>query len=267
MQETKYAGHARELAAEATKGKADVILSAGGDGTLHQVLNGLFDAETTILPVLGVIPLGSGNDFAGSIGASATGNTILDLLKREPKATDVGTISCQDAQGNEITRYFINVCSLGMGPATVMQMEKMPAQLDTDLKYFVSIVKTFFTFKPQPLELNSTRWQWGGKALLVAIANGKSFGNRIYVAPEAKPDDGVFNILIATSMPLLSFLPYLQKLKTKQKVNDARVIYHEERRLELKSTQRVALEAEGELVGYLPAIVEARAGKVRFLRA
>lgn len=267
VQETKYAGHARELSAEATKSETDVILSAGGDGTLHQVLNGMLDARRETYPILGVIPLGSGNDFAGAVGASTNTGTILDLLKHEPKATDVGQVVCRDKQGHETTRYFINVCSLGMGPATVMQMEKMPKWLGTDLKYFASIIKTFFTFKPPQVEINSSCWQWSGRALLLAIANGKSFGNRIYVAPGAKPDDGVFNILLAANMPLLRFLPYLQKLKAKQKLSDARVKYYEESRLELTSTQRVALEAEGELVGFLPAIVETQAVKIRFLRA
>lgn len=264
--ETKHAGHARELAASAVRDKVDLILSAGGDGTLHQVLNGMFDAAD-VFPTLGVIPLGSGNDFAGAIGATVNAKAILDLLKQDGKPTDVGVVSCWDSQGNETKRYFINVCSLGMGPATVMQMERMPAWLGADLKYYFSIVKTFFAFKPQSIELNTTDFQWQGGALLLAIANGKSFGNRIYVAPDSRPDDGVFNLLLATSMPLLRFLPYLQTLKAKQKVNDYRVIYLERKKIELKSKQQVALEAEGELIGHLPATIEVATTKVRFLRA
>jgi len=264
--ETKYAGHARALATQAAQNKFEVILSAGGDGTLHQVLNGLFDSGINPLPALGVIPLGSGNDFAGAINVTAKAQVLLDLLDQGGKPTDVGLVSCKDVNGQSTNRYFINVCSVGMGPATVRQMEKAPAWLGANGRYLISILKTFFTHKPEPVELKTANWNWRGAVRVLAIANGKSFGNRIYLAPEAKQDDGLFNLFMAADVPLFKFLMYLQTLKQRRKITDARIHYAMADRVEVFSTEKVALEAEGEHVGYLPALIEMKSKVISFLR-
>lgn len=264
--ETKYAGHARELAAQVAQRKDEVILAAGGDGTLHQVLNGLFDAGKNESVTLGVIPLGSGNDFAGTIGATANEKDILDLIMRGGKPTDVGLIVCKDLTGQDTARFFINVCSLGMGPATVRQMEKAPAWLGANGRYLTSILKTFFTHKPQLVELKTASWNWSGTMRVLAVANGKSFGNKIYLAPDAKQDDGLFNLFVAADLPLLKFLLYLQTLKQPRKVTDAGIYYAETNQIEISAPERVAIEAEGEAVGFLPAMISIKPLAVSFLR-
>jgi len=263
--ETRYAGHATELAREVAS-KFATILSAGGDGTLNQVLNGVLASPGKMLPTLGLIPLGSGNDFAGAIGASASAQQLLQLLNQGGKPTDVGFISCKDLNGDEQQHYFINVCSAGMGPGTIKQMEKAPAWMGTNLRYLTSIIKTFFTYTPEPIELKTQTWNWRGAARVLAIANGKSFGNRIYLAPEAKQDDGLFNLFVAGEVPLLKFLLYLQTLKRARKINDARIHYALTNKIEITSEQPVAIEAEGELVGFLPATISMKLGAVSFLR-
>lgn len=264
--ETKYAGHARELATQAAQNNFEVILSAGGDGTLHQVLNGLFDSGINPLPTLGVIPLGSGNDFAGAINVTAKAQVLLDLLDQRGKPTDVGLVSCKDASGQNTNRYFINVCSIGMGPATVRQMEKAPAWLGANGRYIISILKTFFTHRPESVELKTANWNWQGAVRVLAIANGKSFGNRIYLAPDAKQDDGLFNLFLAGDVPLFKFLMYLQTLKRSRKITDARIHYAMSDCVEVFSAEKVALEAEGEHVGYLPALIEMKSKAISFLR-
>jgi len=266
VRETKYAGHARELAAQAAQNKTEVILSAGGDGTLHQVLNGVFDAGTETQTTLGVIPLGSGNDFAGAVGATTNGKDILEIIARGGKPTDVGLILCKDFAAQDMTRYFINVCSMGMGPATIKQMEKAPLWVGVNGRYLTSILKTFFTHKPEQLELKTSTWNWQGKARVLAIANGKSFGNKIYLAPDAKQDDGLFNLFVAADLPLLKFLRYLQTIKKSRKVTDAGIYYAETNQIEISAPERVAIEAEGEAVGFLPATISIKPLAVSFLR-
>ncbi|TXH27864.1 MAG: YegS/Rv2252/BmrU family lipid kinase [Cyclobacteriaceae bacterium] len=264
--ETHYAGHARGLAQQATENKFEVILSAGGDGTLHQVVNGVLDSKLNKLPTIGIIPLGSGNDFAGAVGVTANASLLLNLLEQGGKPTDVGLISCKDSAGENSNRYFINVCSLGMGPATVKQMEKAPAWLGVNGRYLVSILKTFFTHKPERLEVKTANWNWGGAVRVLAIANGKSFGNKIYLAPEAKQDDSLFNLFVAGDVPLLKFLIYLQTLKRRRKVTNASVYYAVADKVEITAPDNLAIEAEGEHVGFLPAMVEMKRAGVSFLR-
>jgi diacylglycerol kinase (ATP) len=266
--ETQYGNHAPQLAAEAVLKKPDVIISAGGDGTLNQVLNGMMNvAHENALPALGLIPLGSGNDFAHSASLNADPDLLLDLLARnQTKPTDIGKVVCRNGKNEEITHYFINVCSLGMGPATVKRMEKAPTWLGADLKYLLSIVQTFFTHKPEQVEVETSSWNWKGSARVVAIANGQSFGNKIYIAPDAKMDDGMFSTFIASNLPLLKFLLYLQKLKGKKKITDDQIIYNNTEKVAIRSENDVMLETEGELIGFLPASIKMLPSQIRFFR-
>ena len=211
VSETTYAGHALVLAAESITKKFDCVLSAGGDGTLHQVINGILrKGDQQKIPSIGVIPLGSGNDFATACGLTSDPISIVQLMQaNKPKPTDVGKINCWDNNVSEVQKYFINVCSVGMGPATVKRMEHQPKWMWSDVRYFVSIIQTFLSHRPEPLEIKTEHGNWKGSARVFAIANGKSFGNKIYIAPDALLDDGVFNTFLASDLSLFRFLLYL----------------------------------------------------------
>jgi diacylglycerol kinase (ATP) len=264
--ETQFANHAIQLAEDAATKGFDIILSAGGDGTLNQVVNGIVRSSVSITPTLGIIPLGSGNDFAGTMNITGKPDQLLQLLKQnKPQPIDVGKISCLDKEGKSLDKYFINVCSLGMGPATVHRLERMPRWIGPGFRYFVSVLNTFFTHPTEKFEVRTPEWTWKGSARVVTIANGKSFGNKIYIAPDARPDDRIFSTFIATDMPLLKFLFVLQTIKLKKHAHDDRVIYSTAKELEITSPDPAWIEAEGELVGLLPARVEIQMGRMQFL--
>jgi diacylglycerol kinase (ATP) len=268
LAETAYASHATRLASEAPSQGFDCVLSAGGDGTLHQVINGiLLNGNSDALPSIGVIPLGSGNDFATACDIETNATSIIKLLKENsPKPTDVGKILCEDSHGNKIQKYFINVCSLGMGPATVQQMEKSPKWMRADLRYFTAIVQTFFNHQPEKISLKTENWEFSGKVRVFAVANGKSFGNKIFIAPDAKMEDGWLNTFLASDLPLAKFLWYLQTIKQKKKITDSRIEYTKVKEVSLSSPQKLLLEAEGELVGQLPAQIEIIENRIKFFR-
>jgi diacylglycerol kinase (ATP) len=266
VEETLYAGHAVQLAAVNAQ-NFDTIISAGGDGTLNQVLNGLLSKSFDSLPKLGIIPLGSGNDFAGAIGLGAEVDQLVSLLKEnKPLLTDIGKIVCHDSSSKEITKYFINVASTGMGPATVLQMEKMPRWLGTNLRYLAAILHTFFMHKATDLNIETDQWSWHGKARVWAMANGRSFGNKIFIAPFSKVDDGVLDAFLASNVPALKFLVYLQQLKSKKKVLDSKIQYHRGAVFTIQSSEQTAIEAEGEIQGYLPARIEILAKRISIFR-
>ncbi len=264
--ETQFSTHAIQLAEEAIAQGFDVIFSAGGDGTLNQVINGVLKSNSSKLPTLGIIPLGSGNDFASMMNITGQPEALVHLLKEnKPRAIDVGKVSCLNKEGEPVTRYFINVCSLGMGPATVHRLERLPRWMGTSFRYYASVLNTFFTHPPERFEVRATHWTWNGSARVVAIANGQSFGNKIYIAPEAKPDDGLFSTFIATDMPLMKFLFVLRTVKMKKIVRDSSVLYEEATSIEITSPDVAWLETEGELAGILPARIEMQKGRILFL--
>jgi diacylglycerol kinase (ATP) len=271
--ETQYANHAQQLAAEAVQKNVDVIISAGGDGTLNQVLNGMMQAaHQHPLPALGLIPLGSGNDFAGTVKLTDDVYSLISLLNtNQPKLTDIGKVVCRNKEDHPVVHYFINVCSVGMGPATVQRMETLAKWLPAGTRYLLAIIQTFFSHTPEQIELKSQTLNWKGKARVVAVANGQSFGHKIYVAPDATPDDGLFETFVAADVPLFKFLLYLQKIKVKKKIKDAWIIYSSLSKkgvLYLQGVGHLAntLEAEGELIGFLPASIEVMSQQIRFYR-
>lgn len=271
--ETKNRDHAIELGRKAAALNPKAILAAGGDGTLNQVLNGL--ASRFVIgnssssfqdSRIGIIPLGTGNDFARMENIKHTAENIIEKIESGGKLTDVGKVSCFDANGKPITRYFINVASLGMGPDVVQRLFSSDRSLGPTLTYFKAITQTFFSHQPEEVEAVSDHWIWRGKLRVLAIANGQSFGSALYVAPDAKPDDGIFSTFIAGEIPLLKFLWLLQAIKSKKKINDNKIQYNTCTKLSLTSTEKCWIETEGELAGMLPATVEIIPNAVRFFR-
>lgn len=263
--ETQHAGHAEELAATALNQEFDCILAAGGDGTLNHVINGMMKNGSGNLPPIGLIPLGSGNDFARTCSLRPEARQLIQLLKAGPKPTDIGKIECV-YNGEKITRYFINECSLGMGPEVVKRLNKSSSKWGPDLSYFISIVSTFISHRPQEILCKTNSWTWKGKARVIAIANGKSFGNGIFITPDANPGDGILNSFIAGNVPLWKFLILLQTLKKKRKIDDPDIHYNTLAHMELSSAEECLLEAEGELVGLLPATITVLLDKINILR-
>ena len=265
--ETEYSGHAIELGLKASAQQFDIVISAGGDGTLNQVLNGILRSETTHFPILGLFPLGSANDFARTVGITSSVDQLLKSIKNnEIELIDIGEINCVDKEKKSVKRYFINACSLGMGPLVVERLERNRKNLGASLSYLVSILVTFLTHKPQQIACKTNAWQWHGKARVVAFANGVSFGNGIYIAPDAIPTDGLLNSFIAEDVPLIRFLFYLQNIKSKKKIISDRIRYTTTSTVEVTSKETSALEAEGEIIGFLPASIKINEQVIRFLR-
>jgi YegS/Rv2252/BmrU family lipid kinase len=251
--ETKSVGHGKQIATEQAA-NCDVLFAAGGDGTLHEVVNGVM--VSLHRPTLGVIPLGTGNDFAGACGVKAESAYLLGLLRQQPKPTDIGLVAYKAIDGTNKQKYFINVCSAGMGPRTVSRMSSMPRWLGAQGRYLGAILQTFFTHRPEEITVEAGGFCWSGRARVAAIANGQSFGNKIFIAPDALVDDGQFNLFVGGEVPLLRFLWYLQQIKMKKKVTALQVHYAVAKEIHLTSDQEMMLEADGELIGYLPARIE-----------
>jgi diacylglycerol kinase (ATP) len=264
--ETQHQEHAIELGEKAAKENPFGVLAAGGDGTLNQVLNGLFQSNLSVLPALGIIPLGTGNDFARLGNIKSNDESILKKIQAGGQLTDVGVVYGLNKAGNQTTRHFLNVASLGMGPAVVQELFKSDRSLGSNLTYLKAILKVFFTHPLDEIEVTSAHWTWRSKARVVAIANGQSFGGGIFIAPKAKPDDGLLATFVAGDIPLLKFLWVLQQVKAKRKAIDARIQYNTATEVRLTSPQPCWIETEGELAALLPATIKILPRAIRFFR-
>lgn len=258
--ETNSENHASELAQKAT---VDILISAGGDGTLNQVLNGVMKNDKQ--PAIGIIPLGTGNDFARTCGLTTNVQELIGLIKNNSiHPTDVGKIDLNDEFGNKITRYFLNVCSVGMGPDVADAMRKDSRRLGSKVTYFKAIVKVFFTEKPKSILITSGDWKWDAPLRLAAVANAKTMAGDLQIAPHNKIDDGIFSLYIAGAFSTFQFVQELLKLKKGKKSKSSLVGYHQACQYHLQGN--ALLEAEGEIQGWLPATVEVLPGKLKVLR-
>ena len=259
IRNTSYAGHAETLSRIASEEKPDGILAAGGDGTLSQVVNGVMESGIKI-PV-GIVPLGTGNDFA-RLNRLSDPTNLIAAIKRGGEPTDVGRI---EYEGNR-KRYYMNVASLGMGPDVVRRLEHDSRWLGPDLTYLKSTVKSFFGYRPEEVAIHWHEREWTGTIRSVAVANGRTFGSGLTVAPEAEPDDGRLNLFVAGDVPLIQFLYFLGQIRLGKKVHHHKALYAVAENISIGSGEGIWIEADGELVGKTPAKFSVLQGAIIFFR-
>lgn len=229
---------ARELANEEC-----LVLAAGGDGTSHEVINGLI-AGSDGLPTaaIGWLPLGSGNDLARSLGVPLDGRAALERYRRWTGDTiDVGRVRHRDAAGTPVERIFGNSLTFGLSAEVLRLVERKP--LGGRLSYFLATLKTLATRPTTALALDGV----DGRFRLVSITNGTSIGAGMRITPAARLDDGELDLvtvgdLTRTAAALLFPRIYWGGHLPHRGVRSTRVT-----RLTVSAAAPLAFEADGEL--------------------
>jgi YegS/Rv2252/BmrU family lipid kinase len=194
--ETERPGHAIELTGRAVADGYEVIVAAGGDGTSNEVINGMMLAKRAGVgsAVMGVLPIGRGNDFAYSMYISTDWKKAADLLKNPPrKPLDIGFVVSEFFPEG---RYFGN--GVGIGFDAVVGFVATRSKLSGIMSYLVAAIKTIYIFYTAPkvrIELDDQILTLN--TLMVSIMNGRRMGGSFQMAPESKCDDGVFDLCVA----------------------------------------------------------------------
>jgi len=265
--ETRTDHDAFDFSVKAISANYDLIVAAGGDGTIHQVVNGMLSTNlpTHKLPMLSTLPVGSGNDFARTVNITLHASGLrkrLTALNSNP--IDVGSIKFQ-RDDKDTHAFFINVCSAGMGPEVLNKMNSGKKHFGSAVAYYIAILSTFWSYRCKAVTIKTAAWEWSNDLRTLAIGNGKFFGSGLCIAPEAKPDDGIFSAFICGAVSVLDFIRYTNTLKKSKVVNHPKVEYRIAEKLELTSKSPCRIEADGELLGFLPATVEVIPGRIKFL--
>ncbi len=259
VNETRSANDAASIAASLLSNNLTAIITAGGDGTVNQVVNGLLSGDSGVpVPPLAVLPLGSGNDFARSLGLDNSPEALCDRLReRTVQTIDVGELHCASDPGGpaNVRRLFVNVADLGMGPAVVRRVLNSNKTFGSAAAYYQSIIRTFFSYRPKEVIALGDGWEWEDRVRSFAVANAKYYGNGLCIAPDAVFDDGVFNIFACGPASVLDFVLQSIPLKAGRKVNHKHVRYFKSTEVQLSSDHPIEIEADGEIIGWLPAKV------------
>ena len=247
--ETQFTQHATQLCKQAVDDNYTCIISCGGDGTLNECANGILQNQSQAKVQLALLPLGTGNDFARTVYAK-NNLAILkkNIVENKIRLIDAGKIILHD---NAPPHYFINIADAGFGAAVVQHMLLSKNTFGKKNQYHLSILRTFFSYKKLQLEITADDFYYKGKVMMVAIANGKYFGSGMGIAPDAKIDDGLFNVVLIGDISIVDYLLNVQKLKDAEKLNHKAVMYCKAKKIAIKNidTQHLFCEADGELMG------------------
>jgi diacylglycerol kinase (ATP) len=206
---TAGARQATDLAAAAARERRPLVVSVGGDGTLHEVVNGLMQAraaqrqprDAAALPSLGIIATGTGGDFCRALGIAPRVKDYLDAVAGgHERALDIGLARFSDADGEPVERYWINVLSAGIGGLVDRYAATSPAFLGGRITYAQAALRGIVLCKRVRLRCRVTLPDGGERVRVldshaVAICNGTTFGGGMRIAPMARPDDGLLEVI------------------------------------------------------------------------
>ena len=227
---------AREIA-EKEAGNYACIVAAGGDGTVHEVVNGLL--RSGVPPPLGVLPLGSGDDFAKLLSNSF----ISGFLNKSIKQFDVGRI----VSGPDV-RYFANGMDIGFGAHGARNVAMVPRFLTGFGAYLGALALTMVRY-PQlrvRLQLDDAP-AFDFTTAMTAVMNGTTLGGSFRVCPEARPDDGLLDLLLVEALGRLEILQLVPKILRGTHGGEARLRFARAKRVTIESEVPLLVEADGEI--------------------
>lgn len=263
IRETEQAGDARRLARQAADEGVARVVAAGGDGTLNEVINGL---APDFVPVVGLIPLGTGNDFCRIAQIPGRTDQAVALLETGSERR-IDVVRMVAGEGGE-TRWFVNVSAGGFsGEVSDKNSTEVKASWGP-LSYLVSALDAAAELEPYQVRLTFDRGsdhETAAELELVnlVVANGSHAASGVPVAPGARLDDGLFDVVLIKNAPMSRLSLLAGKIGMGLHREDELVVYRRAERLEVESSPPLDVNADGELVGSSPVTYEIFPGAVR----
>ncbi len=266
IEETRYQAHAIKLARDLST-EVELIIAAGGDGTLNECANGILKANRQI--TLASLPIGTGNDIPLPNGMTTSPSELIQALKN-PRYhfIDVGYAIKHD-------RYFLGVASMGFDAEVTYRANKESKRFPGTWNYFMAIFKTLREFKPKNIqirlsgnvsllnpdgsikkELTSNFTLPEKEMMLIAIGNGTRYGGGMLVCPHAKPDDGLLDLTFVRPAKKRVIIKVLPKVYRGTHVKHPLVRTARTKEIEIKSDDLVRLQVDGEVLGFIPETFE-----------
>jgi len=251
--QTRWAGEAIEIARQAILDGYDTIVAAGGDGTYQEVINGMLSPRDPndnehVTSTLGLLPVGSGCDFAWSMGVPSDLESACALLAQgQARIVDVGRITTDGKP-----RYFDNTVGIGFEGVVTVEAKKVKYLRGMALYVPVVLKSIFLSLSPArstiKYESNGHTHCLEGSFLMIDICNGMRAGGSFYVAPDAEPDDGLFDICLVQDISRVRMLALLPHFLKGTHINQPEVTILRCERIEIISADGLFAHADGELL-------------------
>lgn len=256
---------ATSLARTALESGFECVVAVGGDGTANEVVNGFFDEQgAPIRPgsAFGIVPRGTGGDFRRVFGWSKDLREAAGRLRGDARRTlDLGRLRFLGTDGRAATRYFINVASAGVSGLVDREVNRSTKALGGKACFVLGTLRAMRRYRDVTVR---ARFDDGPvetiPATVIAVANGSYFGGGMWIAPQARPDDGVFDVTLWSGYRLRDFVLRGRSIYDGRHVRFPKTRTLRARRVSLEADEEVLLDVDGEQPGWLPATFEIMPG-------
>jgi YegS/Rv2252/BmrU family lipid kinase len=251
---TEAPGHAIELAKAAVGKGYKLVVSVGGDGTINEIVNGLYATGGMKDVELGIIGTGTGSDYIRTIGVSRHyQESCHHLMNPVKKSVDLGMLEFL-GDGQSGMRIFTNFAGIGFDAEVVRATTKKFKNFGGKPAYLMGLLSTFATYKNREVKLILDGHKEDRKICTVMMSNGKYGGGSMMIAPEADPCDGLFDVMIIGDISKPNLLMSLPRIYRGTHLTHPQVTLKRAKNVEIRITDgKMAIQADGELVGQAPA--------------
>jgi len=260
--ETAHAGHGAELAREAVAAGASLVIAAGGDGTAHEVVQGLMEADAGAAgTAFGHVPLGTGCDLARGLGLPKDPRGILEgLAKGRHAYLDIG-VADMSLGADTVRRYFLNAATVGLGPTVARRVKGSPRlQRFGRHAYTIASLQEIFNARPYHLSWHTDDGQQNDALVLhMFINNGPSVAGGMVPSPQASFTNGELHVVVVGPLGLAAALRQFRRLDRKLPFTHPDIHSFPCRSIDLEGSE-IEMETDGEIAAGLPARLWVRPG-------
>lgn len=250
---TEAPGHAIELAKAAVSKGYKLIVPVGGDGTINEVVNGLYETGSLKDVALAIIGTGTGGDYIRTLGVPRDCFAACErLLHPQETKVDLGMI--EHGEGNEKKhRLFTNFAGLGFDAEVVRATTKNFKKLGSVPSYLAGLLTTLVCYRNRELTIKTGGKVENLRVCTIIMSNGKYGGGSMFIAPQADLRDGLFDVVIIGDVSKPDLLVSLPRVYKGTHLTHPKITLKRVREIEIQSRTRIALQADGELIGEAPA--------------
>lgn len=261
VERTRGPRDAERIAREGVRAGVELLVVAGGDGTLSEVVTGLLGADLGGYAEIALLPLGTGGDFARTLGLPRGLDAALEVIAHgRPRRIDAGRVTFAGEGGTRRTTYFANAASFGISGLIVELVNRTSKAFGGRASFLAGTLRGIARYRPVPVSVRvDGALAHEGPLVLGAAASGRYFGGGMCVAPEAQPDDGLLDVVIVRGLPKPRLVAKLPSIYSGQHLRDPATTFLRGRKVEAEVAPGhgpVRLDVDGEPLGILPVRIE-----------
>jgi YegS/Rv2252/BmrU family lipid kinase len=252
FQYTEGVGHASELARLATSDGYHFLVAVGGDGTIHEVANGLLNSPNAGATTLGIVSTGTGNDFIRSMGIPRDYIKACKCVMGDRRSLiDVGLVEYRK-NGRLTRRYFVNGAGVGFDAEVAEAGKSVPRFMGNTVPFVLALLKTLPGYRNKDIRMNIDGREKARRVLSVVVSNGAYFGGGMRIAPEAELSDRRLDVVTIGDVGKAELLQVFPRVYKGTHITHPKVRMEKAEKITIECDQRILLQADGELLGEGP---------------